>query len=161
MTTQVSIARISDLKDEEIQPLVDEAHRQGFDFVQRLLTDFRSGANRFDKVGEALFGAYDDGRLIGVGGLNCDPYLNDESIGRVRHVYVLSAYRRRRVATALMDRIIREAHGQFRLLTLRTRTQEASAFYESLGFAPTTEIPNATHYLRLWKNSDVCEMSEF
>ena len=44
------------------------------------------------RIGAAM--VLSEGRLVGVCGLNVDPYLDDPSVGRVRHLYVLVAARR-------------------------------------------------------------------
>ena len=40
--------------------------------------------------------------LIGIAGLNRDPYLSDKNIGRVRHLYISKAFRRNGYARLLM-----------------------------------------------------------
>ena len=83
--------------------------------VRRLVDEWRDGSNRFDRPGEALFGAWLDAQLVGVGGLNIDPHAGDPRVGRVRHLYVLVAARRRGVARALLAEIISAARGRFRI----------------------------------------------
>jgi GNAT superfamily N-acetyltransferase len=143
------LIELVELPIDDFQPLLVESRQQGFDFVDRLVANYQSGANRFDRPGEKLFAAYDSGRLIGVGGLNRDPYLTDGDTGRVRHLYVLDRCRRQGVGAALMARIISEARLSFRRLTLRTFTAEADRFYRALGFLTEPEIEGATHYLDL------------
>ena len=70
--------------------------------------------NRFDRAGEALFGGRIDGQLVGICGLNVDPYAADDGIGRVRHLYVWSIHRRLGVGRALVTHVIQAAHGRFR-----------------------------------------------
>jgi GNAT superfamily N-acetyltransferase len=131
-----------------IAPLVLEADREGYAFMQRLEQDWRSGANRFDRAGEALFGAFSGERLVGVGGLNRDPYVRTEGIGRLRHLYVAFDARRRGVGRLLVERIIAEARGSFAVLRLRTPSADAAAFYCRLGFIETDEDA-ATHVMRI------------
>jgi GNAT superfamily N-acetyltransferase len=131
-----------------IAPLVLEADREGYAFMQRLEQDWRSGANRFDRAGEALFGAFSGERLVGVGGLNRDPYVRTEGIGRLRHLYVAFHARRRGVGRLLVERIIAEARGSFAVLRLRTLSADAAAFYRRLGFIETDEDA-ATHVMRI------------
>lgn len=117
--------------------LAREATAQGFSFVERLVREWNAGVNRFDAGGEALFGACSDGALVGCGGINRDPYVDDparSNLGRVRHVYVLDAHRRSGVGRALMSRILEHAAGEFTSVRLKTETREAVLFYESLGF---------------------------
>lgn len=141
------IVRLHDLPRLEIHPLRLESQRQSHRFIDRLITEYESGTNRFALPGEALYGVYSGERLIAVGGFNRDPFLADSDIGRVRHVYVLSEFRRQGIGTRLLRRIIDEARLHFRLLTLRTFSEDAAKFYVALGFALTSEIPNATHAL--------------
>src|SRR5712692_9919279 len=66
----VTIERLHDLA--ALAALIAEGGQSGSRFVGRLATEWDSGANRFDKPGEALFVARVDGRPVGVCGLNVD-----------------------------------------------------------------------------------------
>jgi GNAT superfamily N-acetyltransferase len=132
----------------EIAPLVTEASTAGFPFMQTLRREWDNGSNRFSQPGEVYLGAWLGNRLIAAGGLNRDPYAQDPTIGRVRHVYVLSRYRRSGAGRFLLDAITDRARPHFSLLRLRTRTAAGAAFYESLGFARSDEA-EATHILAL------------
>ena len=145
----MDVVQLGRLFLDDLEPLLLESIEQGFDFVEKLAAEYISGANRFDQPGEALFGVYDDQRLIAVGGLNRDPYLQDGHTGRVRHVYVLSTWRRQGVGSRLVQRIIQEARLYYRRLTLRTLNPEAYPFYSALGFQTKPSVPNATHHLDL------------
>lgn len=133
----------------EIAHLVADNAAEGWGFMGKLVAEYANGHNRFDQPGEALFIARDDAVITGIGGLNRDPYSHDPTIGRVRHVHVLSTHRRRGVGRALMQVIIAEARLHFRLLTLRTHNPIADAFYRSFGFRTEPVIPDATHQLEL------------
>lgn len=143
------IIRLGKLPMDDLQPLVAESRAQGFEFLDRLVAEYVDGINRFDKPGEALFGVYFDQYLIAIGGLNQDPYLSESDIARVRHVYVLSAWRNQGIGKLLMQAIIGEAKGRFGLLTLRTFSAEADGFYRAIGFQTKPEIKWATHHLVL------------
>jgi GNAT superfamily N-acetyltransferase len=132
----------------ELAPLVSEADREGHAFVRRLWNDWESGENRFHHEGEALFGAFSGDRLIGVGGLNRDPYMQADGIGRLRHLYVAIDARRRGAGRLLVERIVAEAKGSFAVLRLRTPSADAAAFYCRLGFVETDEDA-ATHVMRI------------
>src|SRR5207249_6785208 len=97
----VAIEPLHDLTSSSVGELVAESERLGLRLVRRLADEWATGANRFDRPGEILFGAFIDGRLVGVGGLNIDPYAGDERVGRLRHLYVLSAFRRMGVGRQL------------------------------------------------------------
>ncbi|MET7244530.1 GNAT family N-acetyltransferase [Methylobacterium sp. EM32] len=128
------------------EPLRAEAEMRRVDFVRRLFEDHAAGANRFDRPGERLLGAWHGGHLVGVGGLNRDPYVADDGIGRLRHVYVLASHRRRGIGAVLVRALLREAEGHFRVVRLRAASAEAAAFYRRLGFQEAAE-PNATHLI--------------
>jgi GNAT superfamily N-acetyltransferase len=135
--------------DAELGALVAESEQAGLRFVRRLVEEWASGANRFDRPGEALFGAWVDGRLVGVCGLNADPYAAEARVGRVRHLYVLSAFRRSGVGQRLIAEVIRAARGPFDTLRLRTDNAGAARLYEALGFRRTTPATHCTHVMDL------------
>lgn len=145
----LDLVRLNDLPLDDLQPLLHESQSEGFEFVGRLLDDYVNHRNRFAALGETLLGIYDGQQLIAIGGLNRDPYQPDGDTGRVRHVYVLTAYRRQGVGQLLMKEIITVARQEFSRVTLRTMTAPAARFYEALGFQPTTTIDGATHVLDL------------
>ena len=125
---------------------------EGFHFVEQLRDEWASGANRFDRPGEAFFAAHDGTMLVGVCGLNVDPYLDDSSVGRLRNLYVLPAYRRQGVGKALLESALGEARKTFLTLRLRApaspQRAAADSFYLAMGFVPV-QSATATHELRL------------
>ena len=98
------IERLHDLSGDSLGALVAESERAGSRFVRRLVDEWVTDANRFDRPGEALFAAWVDGQLVAVCGLNVDPYSAEDRVGRVRHLYVLSAFRRLGVGRQLVVR---------------------------------------------------------
>ncbi len=145
----MSIERISDLTAGQVAALVAESEAQGSRFVRRLAEDWASGANRFDRPGEALFVARDEERIVGVGGLNIDPYTTEPTVGRVRHLYVLTAYRRLGIGRRIVEEIIEAARGRFERLRLSTSNPEAARLYERLGFHPRADIAHCTHAMEM------------
>jgi len=111
-----------------------EASGQAFKFVSRLVEDWRTGANRFDKAGERLLVASRGGKVVGVGGLNVDPYVSSARIARLRHLYVADEFRRRGVGEALVLALLDGAEQHFDKVRLRTDTSAAACFYLRLGF---------------------------
>ena len=146
--SNVEIARIENLTFEELEPLLKESLFEGYSFIQKLWDGYQAGTNRFSSPGAALLGVYLDGHLIGIGGVQADPYLKRPEIGRLRHVYILRDYRRQGIGKRLVEALIRMASERFDLLTLRTLTAEAGAFYRALGFE-TAIVPEASHVMRL------------
>jgi GNAT superfamily N-acetyltransferase len=134
---------------EALGPLLAESERAGWRFVRRLADEYRSGANRFERPGERLFVAVNGRALVGVCGLNVDPYAAELSVGRVRRLYVAEAFRRFGVGARLVRAVVSAAGGRFARLRLRTENPEAGRLYERLGFRPVADQPNCTHLLEL------------
>lgn len=128
------IERLRELPADGVRELLAESERAGSRIVRRLVDEFAERTNRFDAPGEALFGAWMAGRLVGVCGLNIDPYARDPRVGRVRHLYVLTPLRGRGIGRQLVGRVIEAAEDRFDTLRLRTRNPEAARLYELLGF---------------------------
>jgi GNAT superfamily N-acetyltransferase len=141
----LAIERLSDLTSRDVADLLADSERFESRIVRRLVEEWGSGANRFDRPGEALFGARGAGPLLGVCGLNIDPYAGQERVGRVRHLYVLSTSRRMGVGQQLVLRVIQAAHGRFDELRLRTNNPAAARLYEALGFGPYDDCGDYTH----------------
>jgi N-acetylglutamate synthase-like GNAT family acetyltransferase len=130
--------------DVRLVRLREEAAREGFRLVTRLIDDWASRSNTFDQPGERLIGAVRAGELLGFCGLNRDPFVAQSDVGRLRHLYVTKAERRSGIGTALVLHLLHDARGAFRIVRLRTGTVEATLFYEGLGFRRTQE-DSATH----------------
>jgi GNAT superfamily N-acetyltransferase len=143
------VAQLHDLPAEAIAPLVAESEQEGWRFVRKLLDEWAAGTNRFDAPGEALFAAWVGKTIVGVCGLNADPYAGDATIGRVRRLYVLKAFRGRGAGQLLVHTIVRFARAKFRLLRVRTENASASRLYERLGFLPKVGVPDCTHDFEL------------
>lgn len=126
-----------------------ESEQAGWRFLRRLAEEWASGANRFHRPGEALFAALMEGRVIGVCGLNVDPYAAAQRVGRVRHLYVLSACRGLGVGRQLVAAVIEAARGRFDDLRLRTENPAAAQLYERLGFRRSAGVADCTHLMDL------------
>src|SRR5213594_5039160 len=145
MGASVVIERLREPVVGSLASLIDESEREGLRLVRRLADEWASGANRFDRPGEALFLARSGERVVGVCGLNVDPYAAQPSVGRLRHLYVLSAHRRLGIGEQLVTRIIETARGRFERLRLSTSNPEAARLYERLGFRPRADGAHCTH----------------
>jgi ribosomal protein S18 acetylase RimI-like enzyme len=145
----IVVERLHALADGALGALVAESEAAGSMFVRRLVSEWATGANRFDRPGEALFAARVEGGLVGVCGLNVDPHAGDDRVGRVRHLYVLRSFRRRGVGRRLVTEVVEAARGRFDSLHLRTANPEAARLYECLDFRKATGAPHHTHVLVL------------
>jgi GNAT superfamily N-acetyltransferase len=146
----MQINKIVDLYKVDISSLVVESQEEGFRFLERLVNEYKNGTNDFKKPGEALYGVFtDNGILVGIGGLNVDPYTTDEKVGRVRRFYVSKNCRRKGIGHNLLNRIVNEAKKDFDTLVLHTDTPQASQFYKSFGFVEESNYPKTTHFMMM------------
>lgn len=135
-----------------LHDLAYEADAEGYRFLRRLITEWHDGTNRFNKPGERIIVAMGDERIIGVCGLNIDPYTDEPRIGRLRHLYVSPDVRRQGVASQLERNITASCHIEFSLVRLRTHNPEADAFYTTIGYERVYDDPHCTH-----QNVIVCD----
>jgi GNAT superfamily N-acetyltransferase len=149
VAVEVAVDRLHDLPPDRLTDLVTESEKSGFRFLRRLVEDWESGANRYAQPGEALFAAVLGGRIVGVCGLNSDPYRCGGRVGRVRHLYVAAAFRRRGIGGLLVAMVVRAARDAFEQLRLRTDSEPAARFYEVLGFRRCDGQSDCTHTLEL------------
>lgn len=134
--------------------LIANADHEGFRFIARLEREWFNGSNRFDGLGEVLLGAFIDERLIGIGGLNRDPYAESCKIGRIRHVFVLKMYRRGGVGEALVQKLLITAQREFHEVRLRSDTSSASNFYGRCGFDRINHS-ESTHCIKSPETSEI------
>jgi GNAT superfamily N-acetyltransferase len=134
----------------DLSAVQESARDEGFAFIDRLAEDWLSGANKFDQTGEVLLGAFAESTLVGVGGINIDPYLDALDVCRLRHLYVLPNYRRTGLASGIVSGLVSGAAEKFRLIRLRTDTVAGAAFYERNGFMPVSD-QTASHQLVIEK----------
>jgi GNAT superfamily N-acetyltransferase len=153
----ITIKRWDSADPEGISKLVEESKGDGFRFLERLVTEYQSGDNTFQKPGEMLLGAYLDETLIGIGRINQDPYLQNEKTGRIRRFYVSKKHRRQGAGKLLLSTLLTGADDFFDVAVLRTDTKEASRFYIQAGFIEDNLFENSTHYLDLTRRGTINE----
>lgn len=139
------ISVIKELKVEELEPLVLQSEQEGFRHIRRLVNEYQSGENTFSGQGEVLYIAHEQEQIVGVIGLNQDPF-SDQSTGRVRRLYVHPDYRHLGIGTQLVQKVTFEANKFYNILVLRADSEQASQFYLALGFKPDSHDPHRTHY---------------
>ena len=142
------VQQIHNLLDLDLNKLVEQSKGDGFWFVERLLTEYKSGINTFNQSGEGLFGVFNEEcMLIGIGGLNNDPYSKGQAIGRLRRFYVSKEYRRTGLGSVLALKLIDEAKKYYKILVLHTDTEQGNDFYASLGFSKDSYFPKSSHFM--------------
>ncbi len=145
----VEIRMLVRLPLDQLAALRLEASAQGFEHLERLVQEHEPNGNTFDQPGEALFGAYLEAQLVGVCGLNVDPYARNPAVGRVRRLYVATEHRRQGIGRRLVEAVIERARSHFDRLRLRTPDEPAARFYEALGFHRVMRANKVTHALDL------------
>lgn len=142
----VQIVPVADLP-EGVEALCVLGEAEGFRFLRRLIDDWRCGDNRFDQEGEAFLAVWMADRLVGVAGINRD--CDDDTLGRVRRVYVHPEARSHGVGHALIGAIEQHARQHFKRLVLYTNAEPAMHFYESMGYRRIIGHPQRSHEKRL------------
>ncbi|AYF06936.1 TPA: GNAT family N-acetyltransferase [Bacillus mobilis] len=147
----IHIQQIEDLMIYEHDYLVQESKEEGFHFLIRLISEYENKINTFNKTGECLYGIFQGEKLIGIGGVNEDPYTENNKIGRVRRFYIAKEYRRKEVGRLLLLRILSDAKKYFNTVVLHTDTEQGDKFYTSSGFVKGTKYVGASHYVYIYK----------
>jgi len=130
-----------------LEGLASEARQQGYRFMDRLIQDARTNKNRFTGDGERFLGVFLDGKLVGCGGINRDPFTT-EPVGRLRRLFVSSSCRRNGVATRLVRELLRQSAAHFPTVRLRAADNGASDFFLRLGFSRIND-DQATHSIKI------------
>lgn len=126
-----------------------EGAAEGYTFVERAAIEWLTGTNRFDGHGEGFFVAHRGEAIVGMCGLNRDPYSGDEGVGRLRHLYVVPEARRQGVGRQLVESCLGLAQARFDRVRVRTFEAEAARLYEALGFERVEESDTThCHFLR-------------
>lgn len=149
MHINIDVSRVESLPEDLTGELLGSAVKEDFIALRWLVEDWERGTNRFSKPGEAFYEARIHGRLVGVCGMNRDPYAKDSTFGRLRRLYVLPELRRNGVGRILVTRALEDARGGFRVVRLRTLDEPSAAFFEAIGFAPAHGVKDCTHSIVL------------
>lgn len=144
MTAGLTIRPIDLGNGDILKALVAEASAEGFQFVDRLVSEWNTNVNRFSKPGEKLLGVFDGENVVAVGGLNRDPYAQQDHVGRLRHIYVHPHYRRLGIGRKLVTALLEDLDEHFERVRLRTSTTAAGQFYEACEFHSSEEA-DTTH----------------
>lgn len=142
----VQIVRVVEALPEGFEALLAGACAEGVRNMHALAEQWADGSQRFEEPG-ALFAAFVDGELAGVGGVTPQAGLAEPAM-RMRRLYVAPAFRRAGVGQALAGAMIQQGLQAARLLTSNARASEAAApFWEAMGFS-RTDGTDFTHQLR-------------
>lgn len=107
----VRLDRVVEALPADFETMRSEALAEGYRFLERLATDWASGALRFTNPGEMLLAASSDGVLAGIGGVTVDPAFPDAL--RMRRFYIRRAFRQsgigQRLAAAFLGQALARA----------------------------------------------------
>jgi N-acetylglutamate synthase-like GNAT family acetyltransferase len=145
MISNIVIEQVFALPSDLDEELVPASIQEGFEPMRWLQEHWRKSTNRFAEKGEAFYVARSEGRLVGVCGVNRDPYARGDSICRLRRLYVLPEIRRMGVGRLLVERAIEDAGNHFTAMRLRTLDEQSALFFEAIGFARVEDQDEATH----------------
>lgn len=141
----IQIARVVEALPPGFDTLRAAARAEGVRNMDLLTSQWDDGRGFADPG--ALFAAYVEGELAGVGGVTPQTDL-DESAMRMRRLYVAPTFRRSGVGQALAGAMIQQGLQTAPLLTANARATDAAApFWEAMGFE-RVHAEGFTHQLR-------------
>lgn len=140
------IQQIENLMKYEFKYLVQESKEEGFKFLKKLINEYENELNTFNKSGECLYGIFQGEKLIGIGGLNADPYTENNKIGRLRRFYIAKYYRRIGLGKLLLNKLLSHAEKYFKVVVLHTDTKQGDVFYTANGFVKREVYKGFSHY---------------
>ena len=147
MLSKLIIKQIGNLPEDIRSELSRTAAEEGFRPIRWLIEDWEDETNRFSLPGEALYEVRDGNRLVGICGLNRDPFSKREKIGRLRRLYVLPEFRRKGVGRQLVLKVIEDAVGQFEFIRLMTLDDRSAQFFEAVGFHAVEGEERVSHII--------------
>lgn len=118
-------------KQDDLSNLLQISEADGYVQVRRLINDWESGKNRFDKLGECFYVTTDDqDQVVAVCGLSD----NGEKHGRLRRLYVHPDYRKRGIGKKLSQACIDHGLQTFENIVVNAGGEMAVRFYENWGW---------------------------
>lgn len=142
----VSLRVVANTLPDDVVLLADEAEREGYEHIRRLVDEWKTGRNRFARRGEQLLVAIDGNDVVAVGGLTTEFCRKDWL--RMRRYYVLPAYRGRGIGRMIAARLLDHARTFTDTVTVHAGSANASLFWEAMRFQPM-QCGTYTHIYRL------------
>ena len=143
----IKIVTAEQLPD-QIDTLATLARKEGYNLIDKLIEEYRTGKNCFSQNNEFLACAYDGNKLIACGGLNQQWGDNgiEERIGRVRRFYVHPKYRQHGVGKQLLAYLEQLARPFYSALCLQTDTKLAASFYQKQNYVFVENHPSYNYF---------------
>ena len=142
----ITITRVVEDLPHDFSVMLAEAEAEGVRNMALLAEQWAGPDNPFDDPG-ALFAAFVEGELAGVGGVTPQSGLAQLAM-RMRRLYVAPAFRRHGVGRLLAAAMIQQGLQSASLLTCNARaTAAAPPFWEAMGFEPAPEGLGFSHWM--------------
>lgn len=143
--SNIQIEQVDEFPIDGFEELMRESVEEGFRFLERLKDEWEKGINSFRKEGEALYRIKEGKELVGIGGINNDPYDERPRSGRLRRFYIKKSRRGQKLGKKLLLFMLEKHKRDFDRFALYTDTQAAAAFYEKHGFERVENVPKVSH----------------
>ena len=128
----VRLTLVSTGLPEGFDALKADAEFDGHRHISRLAREFENTPEMF----HAIFTAFADDRLLGIGAITCEPCPMSEPALRMRRFSVSREFRRRGVARMLASALLLETAGKVRFVTVHAGNEQAAMFWQKIGFRP-------------------------
>ncbi len=142
--SEAALARVRGDLPSGFDTMQAEARAEGYRMLDKLADEWEARGARFEREGEALLAAYQDGSLAGIGGLTLEPAI--PGAFRMRRFYVRARYRRSGIGRKLAAELLASAIRAGRTVIVNA-ARGSDPFWEALGFAPDCR-DGYTHILR-------------
>ena len=126
----VFLTRVSHQLPVSFDVLRNDAEASGYRHMSRFAAEFNGTPAMF----HAIFAAYVEGNLAGLGAITDEPQPTSAPAWRMRRLYVHRQFRRRGAARAIALALIQEAASKVRMLTVNAGNDDAAGFWEQIGF---------------------------
>ncbi|QEL24469.1 GNAT family N-acetyltransferase [Bosea sp. F3-2] len=143
----IQIVRLAESLPDDFEALRHEASAESYRFVEGLREEWLAGRYVDGDDRFAVFAAFQEGELAGIGALTPDPYDPEPDLLRVRHVYVRPLRRGAGIGRVLAAALIQQGLALAPRLSLRAADPRATAFWEANGFKPDTGGTRRSHLL--------------
>ena len=126
----VVLERIGDQLPAGFEELAAASRADGHVHLGRLSSEFVESPAMFYRMVAARIG----GTLAGIGAITDEPASTRQPTWRMRRLYVHRNFRRRGVANAIADALLRVAAREVGRVTVHAGSDEAARFWELMGF---------------------------
>jgi GNAT superfamily N-acetyltransferase len=133
----ISLERTADTLPAGFSELEADAKADGHEHLTRFAAEFSHNRAMF----HAIFACHADNGLAGIGAITDEPALNWQPVWRMRRLYVHRNFRRRKIARAIANALLREAAGKVSTVTVHAGNDGASQFWEAMGFSRVEDQP--------------------